>query len=119
MTVVTPAGRNEQFKTERSTHNPVMAFDDLNVSPVSSSHRDRLRQVLSEFITVLDGSLGKSSTNKHQIDLLPNNKPLSHSAYKTGPEGREAKATQVILTIRAVVIEPAQSRWNSPVVLVL
>ena len=65
-----------------------------------------------------DGSLGEISTTEHRIDVIPGSKPLSQQPYRAGFREREFLALEMDKMLRAGVIEPAQSAWASPVVIV-
>ena len=74
--------------------------------------------MLKEFTPMWDGSLGTIGVTEHRIDLLPGTRPISQHPYRAGPKAREEEKSQVEKMLRAGVIEPAQSSWASPVVLV-
>ena len=74
--------------------------------------------MLSKYWTMWDGSLGEISTVTHRIHTDPTAKPVYQRPYRAGPRAREVEAAEVERMLRAGVIEPAQSEWSSPVVLV-
>ena len=65
-----------------------------------------------------DGSLGEIAATEHRIDLVPDARPIASPPYRAGLKAREAEQTEVNRMLEAGVIEPAQSAWASPVVLV-
>ena len=65
-----------------------------------------------------DGSLGEVNTTEHHIDLLKGARPIASHPYRAGPRAREAEQAEVQRMLEADVMEPAQSAWDSPVVLV-
>ena len=65
-----------------------------------------------------DGRLGHAHATSHRIDLIPGAKPVHVPPYRAGARAREAESTEVQRMLKAGVIEPANSEWESPVVLV-
>ena len=74
--------------------------------------------MLRKYARMWDGSLGEISTTEHRIDLTPEAKPVRSASYRAGPKAHKAESEEVERMLRAGVIEPAQSEWASPVVLV-
>ena len=64
------------------------------------------------------GKLGEINVTEHQIELVPNSRAIRSQPYRQGPATREVVAKNIREMIEADVIEPAQSEWASPVVLV-
>ena len=54
---------------------------------------------------------------EHKIDLKEGSEPYAQNAYRAGPKAREFEAQEIDRMLKAGVIEPAQSEWASPVVL--
>jgi hypothetical protein len=65
-----------------------------------------------------DGHLGHVHYTSHRIDLVPGAKRIHAQPYRAGPRAREAESAEVQRMLKARVIEPANSDWASPVVLV-
>ena len=93
-------------------------FEDLDLEHVPEGARDRLRQTLKKYASMWDGSLGEIKTVEHHIDLSPGTRPMAQAPYRAGPKAREIEQMEVNRMLDAGVIEPAQSAWASPVVLV-
>ena len=74
--------------------------------------------MLRKYAHMCDGSLAEISTTDHRIDLTPGAKPVRSAPYRAGPKARKAESEEVERMPRAGFIEPAQSEWASPVVLV-
>ncbi|CAN8071938.1 unnamed protein product, partial [Agarophyton chilense] len=64
------------------------------------------------------GHLGRIKATQHRIELLPDSKPVYQQQYRAGPKAREKELKEVERMLREGVIEPANSDWASPVVLV-
>ena len=73
---------------------------------------------LRKYSHIWNGSLGEITTIEHRIDLVPGSRPVSSVPYRAGPKAQKAEQDEVDRMLRAGVIEPAQSEWASPVVLV-
>ena len=65
-----------------------------------------------------NGHLGEINATQHRITLKPEYVPTRQPPYRAGHESREIITAQVNKMPQAGVIEPAQSEWASPVVIV-
>ena len=92
--------------------------DDLDLSHLNSGLRTRLRNMLRKYEDMWDGSLGEINVTEHHIDLIPGSRPITQQPYRAGPKAREFEQEQIDRMLRDNVIEPSQSAWASPVVLV-
>ena len=63
-------------------------------------------------------TLGEINTTVHRIELIPETRPVAQAPYWAGPKAREIEDSEVTKMLEARVIEPAQSEWASPVLLV-
>ena len=96
----------------------VTSAAELDLDHVPEKYRDELRSMLDEFHTMYDGRLGEINVTEHSIDLQPGTRPIHANPYREGPKTREIVKDEVERQLRAGVIEPAQSAWASPVVIV-
>ena len=94
------------------------SLDELDLGHVPPTHREKLRSLLHEFSTMWDGSLGEVNVREHHIDLVKGARPIASHPYRAVPRAREAEQADVQRMLDADFIEPAQSAWASPVVLV-
>jgi len=62
--------------------------------------------------------LGPIKTTEHRIELKPGSKSVRLSPYRMGSGTRELIKAQVDRMLKLEVIEPSQSEWASPVVLI-
>jgi len=82
---------------------------------------DVLRRLLKEFPSLLptkDRPLGRTNVLRHRIDLIPGTKPIYIPSYRI-PHSRRAafkEATDALLA--QGIIEPSQSPWSAPMLLV-
>jgi len=62
--------------------------------------------------------LGSIKATEHRIELKPGSKPVRLNPYRMGPRTREIINAQVDRMLKLEVIEPSQSEWARPVVLI-
>ena len=74
--------------------------------------------MLKKYSKKWDGTLGEINTTVHRIELIPETCPIAKAPYRAGPKAREIEDAEVKKILEAGVIEPAQSEWASPVLLV-
>ena len=65
-----------------------------------------------------DGRLGQFHSTSHRIQLVLGAKPVHCQPYRAGTRARELESTEIQRMLKARVIEPATSEWESPIVLV-
>ena len=65
-----------------------------------------------------DGSPREVDTTEHHVDLFKGARPIESHPFRAGARAREVEQAEVQPMLAADVIEPAQSAWSSPVVLV-
>jgi hypothetical protein len=65
-----------------------------------------------------DGRLGHVHSATPRIQLVLGAKPIHAKPYRAGPRAMENEASEVQRMLKEGVIEPASSKWASPVVLV-
>ena len=94
------------------------SVDELDLSHVEEKYRNRLRELLRRFSAMWDGSLSEISTTEHRIDVITGSKPIFQQPYRAGFREREFLESEIDKMLRAGVIEPSQSAWASPVVIV-
>ena len=96
------------------------AFDNAIDANLSPSHRRQLVALLDKFISSFDfqqPSLGRTTTISHTIDT-GSHSPLRQRPYRVSAEERRVITEQVDDMLQRGVIQPSQSPWSSPVVLV-
>ena len=105
-------------KTELAPKAAINQVNDLDLSHLAPPQRKRVRELLKEFAPMWAGELGEIRTTQHYIDLLPGSRPVAQQPYRAGPKARELEQREVEKMLQAGVIEPSQSAWASPVVMV-
>jgi len=65
-----------------------------------------------------NGHLGSINAIEHRIELKPGSGPVGLNLYRMGPRTRELIKAQVDRMLELESIEPSQSEWASPVVLI-
>ena len=94
------------------------SVDAVDLFHLDSRYHARVRALLEKYSSMWDGKLGEIKLTEHRIDLMPDARPFAQPPYRAGPKARQIEQEHVDKMIREGVIEPAQSAWASPVVLV-
>ena len=92
--------------------------DDVDLSHLPEKMQEKVRKLLRKYSKMYDGTLGEIRVTEHKIDLKEGSEPYAQNPYRAGPKAREFEAQEIDRMLKAGVIEPAQSEWASPVVLV-
>lgn len=69
--------------------------------------------------TMWSGKLGETNVTKHSINLKPVPRPFKSAPYQAGTRTRELEKAEINKHLAAGVLEPAQSKWASPVLFTL
>ena len=77
----------------------------------------QLTQLLADFKTVMSGKVGRTSSCQHHIRLKVE-LPLRQQPYRLPHMYKEAVEGEIEVIINEGVIEPANSEWASPMVIV-
>ena len=101
--------------------------DDVELSHLNAEQGHRVREMLRPFADMWSGKLGNLSVTQSQqritirqqrIELKTGSTPVHAQPYRAGPKARQVEEEHVSKMLDAEVIEPANSEWASPVVLV-
>jgi len=74
--------------------------------------------LLEKHQALWSGHLGSIKATEHRIELRPGSKPGRLNPYRMGPQTKKLIKAQVDRMLKLEVIEPSQSEWASPVVLI-
>ena len=94
------------------------SLDDLNLSHLTQEHQQVVRDTLRPFAEMWSGHLGSIEKAKHRINLIPGAQPFRQPPYRSGPKSREIEQLEVDRMLKEGVIEPSESEFASPVLLV-
>jgi len=89
-----------------------------HTSSVPEGLRPQVLSLLEKHRALWSGHLGSMKATEHRIELKPESKPVRLSPFRMGPRTRDLIKTQVDRMLKLEVIEPSQSEWASPVVLI-
>jgi len=90
----------------------------VHTSNVPVRLRPQVLSLLEQHRALWSGHLGSIKATQHRIELKPGSKPVGLNPYRMGPQTRELIQAQVDRMLKLEVIEPSQSEWASPVVLI-
>ncbi|KAK3105624.1 hypothetical protein FSP39_002098 [Pinctada imbricata] len=102
------------------THKNELNFD-LSESDLSDKQKENLLEFLHQHKDVFSTDLsqiGKTSLYKHKIDTVPGAKPVRKQFYRTSPTASQVIREHVNEMLQNDIIQPSNSEWHSPVVLV-
>ena len=84
---------------------------------LSESHKVQIREVLDEFWEVMSSTPGRTSKAVHKVQLT-DQKPVRLAPYRLPHAYRELVRREIDEMLEAGVIEPSNSDWAAPIVLV-
>jgi len=90
----------------------------VHTSNVPEGLRPQVLALLEKHRALWSGHLGSIKATDHRIELKPGSKPVRLNPYQMGPRTRELIKAQVDRIPKLEVIEPRQSEWDSPGVLI-
>jgi len=90
----------------------------VHPSNVPEGLRPQVLVLLEKHRALLSGHLGSIKATEDRIELKPGSKPVRRNPYRMGPRTRELIKAQVDRMLNLEVIEPSQSEWANPVVLI-
>jgi len=90
----------------------------VHTSNVPEGLRPQVLALLEKHRALWSGHLGSIKATEHRTELRPGSKPVRLNPYRMGPRTRELIKAQVDRILKLEVIEPSQSEWASPVVLI-
>ena len=94
---------------------------DLSESDLTEEQKHALSSFLYEYTDIFSSDLsqlGKTSLYKHKIETLPGAKPVRKQFYRTSPETSKEIRKHVDEMLEHGIVQPSNSEWHSPVVLV-
>jgi len=77
-----------------------------------------VQQLMDRYKALWSGRLGQIDMTPHRIALHPGTRPVRSQPYRTGFHHCRILADQVAKQLKMGVIEPSQSDWSFPVVIV-
>jgi len=90
----------------------------VHTSNVPEGLRPQVLALLEKHRALWRGHLVSIKATQHRVELKPGSKPVRLSPYRTGPGTRKLIKAQVDRMLKLEIIEPSQSEWASPVVLI-
>lgn len=115
---ITYPTRYEENTSDAAERKQRDSLQEIELDHLGEGMRARVRNLLSNFSSMWSGSLGHIAATSHTINIKPGAKPVFCQPYRAGPIARQVEEAEVKRMLAADVIEPANSEWSSPVVLV-
>ena len=78
----------------------------------------RMSNLVRKYEKVFSDKPGCVTNYEHEIRLKPNSTPIAQRPYRMSPENREKLRIEINDLIKLGLIEPSQSEWASPAILV-
>lgn len=106
--------------TEKSECKSDLQFD-LSDSDLTEIQKQNLQKFLVGYRDIFSADLselGKTSLYKHKIETFPGSKPVRKQFYRTSPQTAKEIRRQVDEMLKHDIIQPSNSEWHSPVVMV-
>lgn len=91
--------------------------DEVTIANKYEKQRLEFLNFLEEYADIWDSHLRRIKTAKHRIELSNDNVcPMNSARYRAGPKERQFEATKSNRMFEEEVIEPATTKWASPIV---
>ena len=114
-----PTGGTAQATNKDPKNSPENWEEEMDLSYIEDDKlRSRVLDMLRKHSSLWSGALGSIRATEHRIPLEVGTKPIRSMPYRKEPAMREMVANEVNKMLNAGVIEPASTKWASPVVLI-
>ncbi|XP_071504452.1 uncharacterized protein [Diadema antillarum] len=115
-----PDSQSVSFKSgmiPRVENSKALENPELLLSHLSDSERQDVVDIFQEFPEVCSDKLGCAKDTVHTVDV-GENAPIKQHPYRIQPAKREQVDREIDFMLGNGIIEPSNSNWSSPVVLV-
>ncbi|KAK3101592.1 hypothetical protein FSP39_004699 [Pinctada imbricata] len=112
--------QNQGQGSNKSSGKTDLQFD-LSNADLDEPQKRTLKFFLNGFKDVFSSDLsqlGKVTGHKHKIETIPGSKPVRKQFYRTSPHVAKEIRRQVDEMLENDIIQPSNSEWHSPVVMV-
>ena len=112
---------NELVKTSEASgdllNSQILEEMPTRLNHLSPSQRDDIIALLQDFKSVFLDAPSRTNAAKHDI-VLTSDTPIRHTPYRVNPEKRELIRQEITYMLNHGIIEPSNSDYSAPVVLV-
>ena len=91
---------------------------DQNLSHLYSDKRLELKQLILEYEHLFPDIPFRTDKIYHDVDIIDGSKPVKQHPYRMNPEKQQYLREEVQYLLDIDFIEPSQSEWSSPCILV-
>lgn len=95
-----------------------LTLRDVPLDHLSKEQQDAVRKMLKPFSSIWQSHLGVVDASQHRLDTPTDARPFRSQPYRAGPADREMQSLEIKRQLALGVIEPSQSEWATPVLLV-
>ena len=109
------------LKPDSDKSNDVQLEFDLSQSDLTQAQKENMYSFLHQYKDIFSSDLSqirKTSLYKHKIETVQGAKPVRKQFYRTSPEASKEIRKHVDEMLQNDIIQPSNSEWHSPVVLV-
>ena len=92
------------------------AEPDLSETNLTETQKGQLKKLIHSFTHIFRKN-GRTTMVRHQINLMPDSKPINSPPYRVAPAKRKIIEENIKEMMEQGIVEPSKSPWASPVVL--
>lgn len=93
------------------------AEPDLNDTDLNEFQKNKIKTLIQSFRDVFTNKPGRTTTLRHQINLIPGSQPHNSPPFRYAPARRQIIEDNLKEMLDQDIIIPSHSPWASPVVL--
>ena len=96
----------------------ILKDHDQKLSYLDSEKRLELKQLILEYENLFPDIQSRTDKIYHDVDIIDGSKPVKHHPYRMSPVKQQYLREEVEYLLDNDFIEPSQSEWSSPCILV-
>ena len=112
-----PDSDEEDQEVIRLKNSDILNNLDQKLEHFPAPKRNMIKDILQEFILIFPDAPGRTNAATHDVDV-GKAMPIKQHAYRVNPVKQEYIRKEVEYMLQNGIVEPSQSQWSSPCVLV-